>query len=578
VTARARMVAVDATILALLAAGDSHAAEIARPHARASEADIILSEVMVNPTGPEYAREYVELYNRGAVPVSLSGWAIGDSLDMDAIVAHDAGLVLGPGRYALVLDPSYFEVSAPYDSIPPDALVVTIEDASFGRGGLVNSRPADVVLRSPGGLVRWFAYAPGEIVEGYSFEKIDPDGGDEAANWALSLLENGTPGRPNTRRILDRNAALVAAVASPDTIRPPGETTIRAVLANAGREPVAGAEVVLYADEDGDSLLSPGDAVLARTDVPTIARREQSEVTLAWRVEAPPGCPLFVAVRFEGDGRRADDGLPLRLVVGLPEASIRINEIMADPAPGEGLWVEIVNAGSVRVPLAGCALASPRGTRELAWTAPALAAGDLLVLAAFPDSVRLAYGPDVPLCGVDGAFPPLSRSADANRTVWFVDAAKAVVDRAAYPIPERGRSLERISSDAPGDDPSSWRIVRGPHRATPGLVNQALEPLAPEASVAISPSPPADTAGIAIDLPEAEVYLTVRIYDRLGREVRRLVDGERWPAHSRIAWDGRDAAGRVAPTGMYVLLIEATATTTGRTHRLTRPVVIARTR
>ena len=51
-----------------------------------------------------------------------------------------------------------------------------------------------MLLRNPcGDTVEVFGYRPARQ-PGYSWEKVDP----EAANWAPTLVEGGTPGRPNS--------------------------------------------------------------------------------------------------------------------------------------------------------------------------------------------------------------------------------------------------------------------------------------------------------------------------------------------------------------------------------------------
>lgn len=61
------------------------------------------------------------------------------------------------------------------------------------------------------------------------------------------------------------------------------------------------------------------------------------------------------------------------------------------------------------------------------------------------------------------------------------------------------------------------------------------------------------TTDVAFTLArESEVDL--RIFDASGREARCLVRGERWGAGPhRLTWDGRLAAGREAPAGLYLL-------------------------
>ena len=38
----------------------------------------------------------------------------------------------------------------------------------------------------------------------------------------------------------------------------------------------------------------------------------------------------------------------------------------------------------------------------------------------------------------------------------------------------------------------------------------------------------------------------------MGSEVVRLVDGHHEAGYHRVVWDGRDARGREAPTGLYI--------------------------
>ena len=64
-----------------------------------------------------------------------------------------------------------------------------------------------------------------------------------------------------------------------------------------------------------------------------------------------------------------------------------------------------------------------------------------------------------------------------------------------------------------------------------------------------NPFNPATT--IRYDLPQAgNAALTV--YDLLGQEVTRLVDGHLEPGYHRIQWDGRDANSRKVPSGIYI--------------------------
>ncbi|MCK4579188.1 MAG: T9SS type A sorting domain-containing protein, partial [Candidatus Marinimicrobia bacterium] len=65
------------------------------------------------------------------------------------------------------------------------------------------------------------------------------------------------------------------------------------------------------------------------------------------------------------------------------------------------------------------------------------------------------------------------------------------------------------------------------------------------------PNPFNPTTTIGFDLSVAtEVSLVV--YDILGREVTRLVEGQMPAAYHRLTWNGLTSDGKPAPTGVYI--------------------------
>ena len=117
-------------------------------------AQVRLSEIMFRPDTLSNYTEFVEIVNVGDTPVDLTGWKIGDSLDVDAILSHNGNAVLQTGQYGIILDPGYFDHASIYDELIPDtALILTIEDASFGRYGLRNAPPLTVYLYNAGGAL-----------------------------------------------------------------------------------------------------------------------------------------------------------------------------------------------------------------------------------------------------------------------------------------------------------------------------------------------------------------------------------------------------------------------------------------
>jgi len=69
------------------------------------------------------------------------------------------------------------------------------------------------------------------------------------------------------------------------------------------------------------------------------------------------------------------------------------------------------------------------------------------------------------------------------------------------------------------------------------------------------PNPFNPSTTILYDLPEGMHEVSVRIYDLLGRPVRALVETRQSAGHYSVQWDGRDDAGRLAASGVYLFRI-----------------------
>ena len=161
-------------------------------------AQVILSEIMFDPSGSEFYDEFIEIQNTSDSAVDLFGWRIGDADETDELTPMGDSAVLEAGDFALVLDSGYPSHSNRYDPLPEGLLLLTVDDAAFGSGGLSNSSPEPVILISADGdTIAQRTYSTGNR-SGQSDEKIDPLGGDAAGNWAEAKWDGGTPGRLNS--------------------------------------------------------------------------------------------------------------------------------------------------------------------------------------------------------------------------------------------------------------------------------------------------------------------------------------------------------------------------------------------
>ncbi len=139
-----------------------------------SEPTLIITEFMGNPCGDDGItpfNQYIELYNYGKQPVDVAGlWLYtGISQKIIAWDAHepplprlDSGVtsstVIPSGGFALILSPLYtnagFPYQRPYDLIPKDTIILTVEDKRLGRtksGIIAYGKGRDVIVLYRGG-------------------------------------------------------------------------------------------------------------------------------------------------------------------------------------------------------------------------------------------------------------------------------------------------------------------------------------------------------------------------------------------------------------------------------------------
>ncbi|MDZ7339176.1 MAG: T9SS type A sorting domain-containing protein [candidate division KSB1 bacterium] len=103
-------------------------------------------------------------------------------------------------------------------------------------------------------------------------------------------------------------------------------------------------------------------------------------------------------------------------------------------------------------------------------------------------------------------------------------------------------------------------------------VHDSPGPLVPSQFVLFQsyPNPFSGKTTIEYGLPSATADMCLRIVDVLGREVVALARGPAVAGFKEVAWDGNDALGRPAPSGLYFVVL------TAKEERLTRKVLLLR--
>ncbi len=543
-------------------------------------AQVRLSEIMFRPDTLSNYTEFVEIVNVGSAPVDLTGWKIGDSLDVDAILPHNGDAVLLPGQYGIILDPGYFDHASIYDELIPDtALILTIEDASFGRYGLRNAPPLTVYLYNAGGeLVDSYRYSS-DNPPGYSDEKIDVNGPNSPQNWANSRRFRGTPGAVNSVTPQPVDLAITAVEPVDSLLWDNQPFSLRVGIANHGTTPVEAFSLIAYLLQSGRELITE-----KRFNQSLLPAEEQ--VAILDSLMLPAGFQrLQIVLRVEGDADTTNNVRETVLFVESGGAAIIINEILFEPRPGESEWVEIFNGGEVALNLTHYLLTDFKDTLQIPDQAGNLLPGEYWVLTGDSALMKLVKHPDRVI--IIPRFPTLNNDVDE---LSLLSPAGRLLDRVRYTddwyghsVP-KGTSLEKINPWLASQNSENWTASVAEQGSTPTEVNSVFVETPPvKTTLQIQPNPFSpdndgqdDFTVISVQLPSATGYITCRIFDTRGRLVRTLAINQPVGSTTHMVWNGLKDNGTPARLGMYVVLVELYSTRTSDRYSLKGVVVLVR--
>jgi hypothetical protein len=549
---------------------------------RPAFSQIVLSEIMYDPSGSENSDEFVELVNVSpGDTIDLHGWRLGDGTGDDALQDAGNGLRLGPNRYAVILDPDYFGHSTSYDSlIPPGCLVLTVDGSTFGSGGFSNTQSETVTIFDPEGrAVDRCRYHTGNR-PGYSDERIDLNSSGGFENWADSYVFSGTPGRRNSVARVPCNLQLVDLFYIPS----PAGGALNAVVLNEGTMAVSGFTLHFFADENIDSVLEVDEMIGTVSHEPTLAPGDSTVISIPG--DLPPGVHRIAArVLLEADEKPEDNLRFYRICIGYPENALVINEIMFYPESGCGEWIELLNVQHCDVDLADWSIAD-RDSLYRVKLCPAsctIPAGGYLVITG--DSSLPERHPG--LNGKIQVVPQLTGLNNDSDSVNLYDPSGNRIDHMDYSDIQgkaKGISLERIDPYRDGNDRNNWYLCIAWNGATPGETNSVYsKSYIPDGSMEFEPNPFSpdgdgleEAVGISFSLPFERATVRLSIYDIRGRIIRHLERNGQTGKTGRFVWDGRDDLDRPVTVGQYIVFLEASEQEGGRVFCRRSVLVLAR--
>jgi len=546
--------------------------------------ELVFNEIMADES-PEVglpAFEYIELYNRSPFPIDLNGWSYstGSSTRVlpDARVESDSFIVITNIAGAELYQ----------DEINVIGL------SSFPV--LANSGQTLTLFSPTGDVISSISYSdtwyqdPTKNAGGWSLEMINPTNpclGSE--NWRASVSElGGTPGK--------RNSVLEISL---DTERPRisrvvvlGEDSIRVFFSKSITQ-ASSNNPNDYGIDNG--IGSPVEVINYPPDFRSVklllANPIQQDIIYRIAVNSTlldcAGNPFNTEIT----GRFAfpKDVLPNDIV---------INELLSNPPDGGDDFVEIYNRSNKVLDLKEMGLRSYRvsdnsiaGDQSISPEGFLIFPGEYLCLSINTQAIKNSYfttNPDgfVQMAG----FPSLNN--DDMRCVLRKLSDGSAIDSMVYDNTfqfallsnTKGISLERINFDRPTLDKTNWTsAAESVGFATPAYRNSQFSSN-PESQVgAITLQPESfspdndgfdDNLNISYEFEGPGFTGGIIIFDSRGRLIRNLVRSQMLGTSGTYAWNGLKDNGDKAPTGIYIVYLDAFSAD-GRISKLKKTCVLA---
>ncbi len=488
--------------------------------------DLLITEVMANAS-TESTGEYVEIYNNGPFPVDLDGLMITDFDDDDYIQAFDGGTtLLGPGEYAVVVDPEYDGVYG----IDSAITVVTTGDTTLGNG-LTTSDKITLYESDGSTVVATFSY-PTDPGDGVSLEMYNLDNGDASGNWRASQCADGySPGAEHcfpesgdpADLILTEIMANAASESTGEYVEIYNPTNTDIDLAGLVIGDSSTSTDILEAFQGGSTLLGseqhalivdpdyaydyylPNEIVLVTTGDATIANGLSNSSDNVYLYESD-GTTVIDSFSFPGDNgdgvswekydyifgdteknwlpatdyctRGASPGRLNGGELGICDPLI-INEVMANADDEDtGEFIEIYNAGYDTVDLAGLIFSDGDDDDTIAsydGGDTMLAPGGFALIVDAEYAGEYTIDSDVVLVTTEDTTLGNSLSVSDQVRLYEYDGIH-VIDSFIYPSnPGNAISVERLAMGGSLDSDTNWEASTCASGSSPGLINCVSE-------------------------------------------------------------------------------------------------------
>jgi len=432
---------------------------------------LTFSEIMFSPS--EINGEFVEIYNTSATEtVDLTNYKFKYyTSSNNNIIALSGGMLLGPGKFAVILQGNYDYANGIYKTlIPADALVLKISTNNFGSSGMANTTSRDVFLiNASGQTIESYTYSANNSA-GISDEKYILFKDNTAANWKNSLAVNGTPGKKNSVSPLNNDLNVTFPIYSPASPKAEDTLKITVKIKNNGKLTATNFSVIIFSDVNNDSLGQTEESIFDNNYI-NLASGDSIMIQRAINAPSAADYHFIASVEYAADENISDNKAFLKITVAEKPAEINeivVNEFMYSPSNDEPEWIELYNRSNRAINLKNWKMTDNSTTATISTTDYFLNPREFLVVAG--DSAISNYYQIASKLLIK-QLPSLNNSGDY---IILKSNFNTTIDSVKYLFAWGGtgnKSLERISVNNQGTDAANWATSRSKFRATPGKIN-----------------------------------------------------------------------------------------------------------
>jgi hypothetical protein len=495
--------------------------------------DIIISEIMAKPSpvvGLPNA-EYVEIYNRSANAIDITGWKI---------IRNTTGTItpyiLLPGQYVTLSSTANAPLFQPFG---PSINATSFPTLTDNSGLIVLQNAALQTIDSVNYDISWYQ-DPVKQGGGWSLEIINPDIASNCAlgsNWIDSnSLLGGTPGNPNS---------VLSII--PDVV-PPTVTGINTPTAQ--QVVICFSEVVSQNLLNQASLYSINNGIGSPVSVLTANGSSCVTLNLANPLQAGVTYTITLPAISDCSGNLLQT-LTYNFSFFLPQPfEVVINEIFADPTPQVGLpafeFLELYNKTASPVNLGGWQLSI--GNSNLNLSAQVIPPDSFIVLCAPSAAADFqGYGIVLPVTGMSS-----TALTNGGTTVTLRNNVGTIMHTVTYSDSwyddnikkDGGWSLEMIDANNPCAGTSNWRASEHPDGGTPGRRNSIAGNFPDNA-------PPSLGGGRVVNSNLVEIYFTEPVTNTAVLSAADFVINNGIGSPASISFTG------VIPTSVFLSLSNA---------------------